>query len=101
MARIAGRFGRVEPRATARAYLLGRMSGVERKNCWRLAEQTGHAWPGPMQCLLRYARWDAARRPIPGAARQRHSGGSGAQGPRHYDWAWVHIGSDSHRHLLT
>lgn len=59
MARIAGRFVRVEPRATARAYLLGLLSGVERKNCWRLAEQAGHARPGPMQRLLRSARWDA------------------------------------------
>ncbi|MFB7356111.1 IS701 family transposase [Streptomyces gardneri] len=58
-ARIAGRFRRVEPRATARAYLLGLLSGVERKNCWRLAEQAGHARPGPMQRLLRSARWDA------------------------------------------
>ncbi|MEU6512393.1 IS701 family transposase [Streptomyces sp. NPDC046942] len=59
MIRIAGRFGRVEPRATARAYLLGLLSSVERKNCWQLAEQVGHARPGPMQRLLRYARWDA------------------------------------------
>ncbi|GAA3311785.1 hypothetical protein GCM10020295_82260 [Streptomyces cinereospinus] len=59
MARIAGRFGRVEPRATARAYLLGLLSSIERKNCWQLAEQAGHARPGPMQRLLRYARWDA------------------------------------------
>nr|WP_185015254.1 IS701 family transposase [Streptomyces sp. AK010] len=59
MARIAGRFGRVEPRATARAYLLGLLSSVERKNCWQLAELAGHARPGPMQRLLRYARWDA------------------------------------------
>ncbi len=59
MARIAGRFGRVEPRAAARAYLLGLLSSVERKNCWQLAEQAGHARPGPMQRLLRYARWDA------------------------------------------
>ncbi|MFV0131839.1 IS701 family transposase [Streptomyces sp. HMX87] len=58
MARIAGRFGRVEPRASARSYLLGLLSCVERKNCWRLAEQAGHARPGPMQRLLRYARWD-------------------------------------------
>lgn len=58
MARIAGRLGRVEPRATARAYLLGLLSGVERKNCWKLAEQAGHARPGPMQRLLRNARWD-------------------------------------------
>ncbi|MEU7513809.1 transposase [Streptomyces sp. NPDC042898] len=59
MARIAGRFRRVEPRATARAYLLGLLSGVERKNYWRLAEQAGHARPGPMRRLLRSARWDA------------------------------------------
>ncbi|GAA3352958.1 hypothetical protein GCM10017744_004190 [Streptomyces antimycoticus] len=59
MARIAGRFGRVEPRATARAYLLGLLSATERKNCWQLAEQAGLARPGPMQRLLRYARWDA------------------------------------------
>ncbi|MBI0298469.1 hypothetical protein JBE04_29415 [Streptomyces sp. PRKS01-29] len=39
MARIAGRFRRVEPRASARSYLLGLLSGVERKNCWEMAEQ--------------------------------------------------------------
>ncbi|MBE1458359.1 SRSO17 transposase [Nocardiopsis terrae] len=59
MDRIAGRFGRVEPRAAARGYLLGLLSNVERKNCWQLAEQAGHSRPGPMQRLLRYARWDA------------------------------------------
>ncbi|MFI5886467.1 IS701 family transposase [Streptomyces sp. NPDC051554] len=59
MARIAGRFGRVEPRAAARSYLLGLLSNVERKNCWQLAEQAGHTRPGPMQRLLRHARWDA------------------------------------------
>jgi SRSO17 transposase len=42
-----------------RAYLLGLLSNVERKNCWQLAEQAGLARPGPMQRLLRYARWDA------------------------------------------
>ncbi|MFE0938462.1 IS701 family transposase [Streptomyces mutabilis] len=59
MARIAGQFGRVEPRASARAYLLGLLSRAERKNCWQLAEQAGHDRAGPMQRLLRYARWDA------------------------------------------
>nr|WP_107409043.1 IS701 family transposase [Streptomyces misionensis] len=59
MDRIAGRFRRVEPRAAARAYLRGLLSSVERKNCWQLAEQAGHTRPGPMQRLLRYARWDA------------------------------------------
>lgn len=55
MARIAGRFSRVEPRATARAYLLALLSRVERKNCWQPAEQDGLTRPGPMQRLLRYA----------------------------------------------
>jgi SRSO17 transposase len=59
MAQIAGRFRRVEPRAAARSYLLGLLSGVERKNCWQSAEQAGHTRPGPMQRPLRYARWDA------------------------------------------
>ncbi len=59
MARIAGRFKRVEPWATARAFVLALLSGVERKNCRRLAEQAGHARPGPMQRLLRSTRWDA------------------------------------------
>nr|WP_199800638.1 transposase [Streptomyces marianii] len=59
MARIAVRFGRVEPRAAARAYLLGLLSSVERKNCWQLAEQAGLARPGPMQRLLRSVRSDA------------------------------------------
>ncbi|MER7826973.1 IS701 family transposase [Streptomyces sp. NPDC096097] len=59
MDQIAGRFSRVEPRATARAYLLGLLSRAERKNCWQLAEQAGLARPGPMQRMLRYARWEA------------------------------------------
>lgn len=59
MARIASRFKRVEPRTTARAFVLALLSGVERKNCRRLAEQAGHARPGTMQRLLRSARWDA------------------------------------------
>ncbi|MFD7026501.1 IS701 family transposase [Streptomyces sp. NPDC059917] len=59
MGRIAGWLGRVEPRASARAHLLGLLSGVDRKNCRRLAEQAGHARPGPMQRLLRSARWNA------------------------------------------
>nr|WP_192806931.1 hypothetical protein [Streptomyces arboris] len=47
MARFAGRFHSAEPRATARAFVLGLLSGVERKNCWQLAEQAGHDRPGP------------------------------------------------------
>lgn len=67
MARIAGLFGRVEPRATARVCLLGLLSGTERKSCRRPAEHAGPARPGPMQRLLRPARWDtgAVRDEVP------------------------------------
>jgi hypothetical protein len=41
MARIAGRFTRVEPRRTARQFLTGLLLGIERKNCWQLAEHAG------------------------------------------------------------
>jgi hypothetical protein len=41
MARIGARFGRVEPRRRARAYLRGLLSPVERKNGWQLAEIAG------------------------------------------------------------
>ncbi|MER6409681.1 transposase [Streptomyces humidus] len=47
------------PRAGARAHLLGLLSCAERKDCRQLAEQAGHARLGPMQGLLRQARWDA------------------------------------------
>jgi SRSO17 transposase len=59
MALIAGRFGRAEPRRTAREFVLGLLSPVERKNCWWLAEQAGHGDPQAMQRLLRTAVWDA------------------------------------------
>lgn len=53
MARIAGRFRRVEPRATARAFVLGLLSSVDRKNCWQLAEEASHARPGAIaRCFL-------------------------------------------------
>lgn len=37
---------------------------------------------------------------LPVSAWHRQSAGPGAKGPRYYDWAWVHIGTDDHRHLL-
>jgi hypothetical protein len=43
--RIGGRFGRVEPRRRALAYLRGLLSQVERKNSWWLAEQAGEQTP--------------------------------------------------------
>jgi hypothetical protein len=39
--RIAGRFGRVEPRRRARSFLLGLLSDVDTRSCWQLAEQAG------------------------------------------------------------
>jgi len=59
MGRVAARFGRVEPRRTARALVAGLLSDAERKNCWWLAEWAGHRSPDAMQRLLRTARWDA------------------------------------------
>jgi SRSO17 transposase len=59
MARIAGRFQRVETRRTARPMVLRLLSNVERKTCWTLAEHAGLARPETMQRLLRTARWDA------------------------------------------
>jgi SRSO17 transposase len=56
---VAGRFGRAEPRRTARQFVLGLLSPAERKNCWWLAEHAGHADPQAMQRLLRTAVWDA------------------------------------------
>lgn len=57
-ARVAGRFGRVEPRRQARAYLTGLLAPVERKNGWQLAEAAGDVTPDKMQRLLNAARWD-------------------------------------------
>ena len=59
MSLVAGRFRRAEPRRTAREFVAGLLSLAERKNCWWLAEQAGHADPQAMQRLLRTAVWDA------------------------------------------
>ena len=58
-ARIAGRFGRVEPRLQARSFLLGLLSDVDTRLCWQLAEQVGDGSPHGMQRLLGEAVWDA------------------------------------------
>ncbi|MEV7968376.1 transposase [Sphaerisporangium sp. NPDC088356] len=57
--RIADRFARAEPRATAGQFVAGLLSGVERKTCWSLAERAGHCDPQAMQRLLRTTVWDA------------------------------------------
>jgi len=56
--RVAGRFGRAEPRARVREYLCGLVAGLERKNGWTLAEHAGEVSPDGMQRLLRRADWD-------------------------------------------
>jgi len=56
--RVAGRFGRAEPRARVREYVSGLVTGLERKNGWTLAERAGETGPDGMQRLLRRADWD-------------------------------------------
>jgi SRSO17 transposase len=59
MGRVAGRFARFEPRRRARAFMLGLLSDLPRKNCWTIAEHAGDLSPDGMQHLLAGARWDA------------------------------------------
>jgi SRSO17 transposase len=59
MGRIAGRFARVEPRRRARAFVLGLLAELPRKNCWTIAGHVGDATPDGMQHLLERACWDA------------------------------------------
>ena len=58
MSRIAGRFGRVEPRTRAGEYVSGLVTGLERKNGWTLAEHAGAVCPDGIQRMLRKAEWD-------------------------------------------
>ncbi len=57
--RLAPRFGRVEPRRRAAAYLKGLLAPVERKNGWQLAEAAGDRTPDGVQEFLSRVRWDA------------------------------------------
>ncbi|WP_078911421.1 IS701 family transposase [Streptomyces sp. NRRL WC-3742] len=59
MAEVAGRFTRVEPRRRARAFVLGLLADLPRKNCWTIAEHAGDTSPAGMQHLLSRASWDA------------------------------------------
>ena len=56
---VAGRFAQADSRRRARMYMLGLLSGAERKNSWTLAEQAGDLTPDGMQRLLNFYRWDA------------------------------------------
>lgn len=53
MGRVAGRSARAEPWRRARAFVLGLLSGLRRKNCWTIAEQAGDAAPDGMQSPFR------------------------------------------------
>ncbi|GAA4995219.1 IS701 family transposase [Yinghuangia aomiensis] len=53
------RFGRVEPRETALAYMRGLVAPLERKNGWTLAEEAGHGGPDRIHRLLNRIDWDA------------------------------------------
>jgi len=56
--RVGPRFGRVEPRRRAAAYLRGLLAPVERKNGWQLAEAMGDRTPNGVQEFLSRVRWD-------------------------------------------
>jgi SRSO17 transposase len=58
LGRVAGRFHRVEPRRRARAFVLGLLAELPRKNCWTIAEHAGDPNPDGMQHLLGRAVWD-------------------------------------------
>ena len=59
MIAVGPRFCRVEPRRRARAFVLGLLADLPRKNCWSIAEHAGDRGPEGMQHLLGRARWDA------------------------------------------
>jgi SRSO17 transposase len=57
--RIAPRFARYEPLRHASRLMLGMLSGLDRKNCWTIAEARGAGTPDGLQHLLGRAKWDA------------------------------------------
>jgi SRSO17 transposase len=57
--RIAPRFARYEPVRHAAGLMLGMLSGLDRKNCWTIAEHRGDVTPDGLQHLLSRACWDA------------------------------------------
>lgn len=56
--RIGARFPRSETRGRVRAYLIGLLGPVQRKNAWQVAEQIGDADPYGVQYLMGRADWD-------------------------------------------
>lgn len=60
MDRIAPRFARYEPLRHTGELMAGMVSGLDRKNCWTIAEHRGATTPDGLQHLLGRASWDAA-----------------------------------------
>lgn len=58
LGRCARRFRRQSSWYRAGAMVRGLLAGIDRKNCWTLAEQIGDASPDGLQYLLARARWD-------------------------------------------
>lgn len=56
LGRIRPRFARYEPARQAGALMLGLLSGLDRKNCWTIAERRGDVNPDGLQHLLSRAR---------------------------------------------
>jgi SRSO17 transposase len=56
--RIGSRFARSETRQRVRAYLIGLLGPVQRKNSWQVAEQIGDADPYGVQYLMGRSDWD-------------------------------------------
>ena len=54
--RIAPRFSRYEPLRHAAGLMLGMISGLDRKNCWTIAEHRGDGSPDGLQHLLSRAQ---------------------------------------------
>ena len=50
--RIAPRFARYEPLRHAGELMAGMVSGLDRKNCWTIAEHRGSSTPDGLQDLL-------------------------------------------------
>jgi SRSO17 transposase len=55
--RIGARFARSETRDRVRAYLVGLLGPVQRKNAWQVAEQIGDADPYGVQYLMGRSDW--------------------------------------------
>lgn len=56
--RIGARFPRSETRDRVRAYLIGLLGPVQRKNSWQVAEQIGDTDPYGVQYLMGRSEWD-------------------------------------------